>query len=402
MKKSSIILGITGGIAAVKMPQLVTLLQRESVEVVPIMTNSACKIIDPKQIEQVTGHKVYSDLFERDFEAEKVLETRRVDHIEIAGRADLLVVVPATANILGKVANGIADDFLTTTILACSCLVVFYPSMNSHMWSNSVVCNNVSRLKDYGYVIRDPSEGTLACGYEGKGRLAELEVIADEVTDMLQKRKALKGKTVLVTAGGTIEPIDDVRVITNRSSGKMGVALAEAGYLYGARVILLRSRNSVSSRYPLEEHVFETADELESLLCQHASRANICFHVAAVSDFRVKRVPGKISSKSQFSLKLQPREKLYRAIKGVNPKIFLVTFKAEVVDSEDELIEAAQKMLAKEPVDAIVANEIGKSDRGFEADTNEVIVVKRNGEQRLLSLKLKRELAREIIEATIL
>lgn len=398
MKKKTLLLGITGGIAAVKVPELIKLLRKEEIEVLPVMTESARRIVDHKVVERVSKRQVYTDLFGSDFDAKRVLETRRVDHIEVVDRADLAVVVPATANILGKLANGIADDFLTTTLLATTCPILLWPSMNVHMWLNPVVQENIERLKRYGYLILGPVSGELACGYEGVGRLPDIAVIKEEIVTLLNKTDALHGKTILVTAGGTTEKIDEVRTMTNRSSGKMGVAVAEACYLRGAKVVLVRAKQAVTPRYPMEEYVFETAEELLSWLRRFSPKADICFQVAAVSDFTVGKKRGKIDSDRPVMLRLVPRRKLYQEIKKINPDIFLVTFKAEWRKSHEELERIAQATLAHEPIDAMVVNDVGKANRGFEVDTNEVIVFRKGRKRRLLSLKSKRELAGEIVD----
>ena len=218
MKKKTVLLGITGGIAAGKIPELIKLLQKNAVNVLPIMTISACRIIDPKEIERVAKHKVYKDLFEKYFDPKKVLKTRKVEHIEIADQADLVVIAPATANILAKMAHGIADDFLTTVLLATRAPLLVCPSMNSNMWSHPVVQENLLKLKQRGIHILEPTSGMLACGYEGKGRLPDTNTILSEIRSLISRTEELKGKTILVTAGGTIEPIDDVRFITNKNS----------------------------------------------------------------------------------------------------------------------------------------------------------------------------------------
>lgn len=396
--KKTVLLGVTGGIAAVKVPELIKLLRKEAIEVLPVMTESVCWIVDPKLIGEVSGHRVHTKLFGSGFDAKRILESRRVNHIEMADKADLAVVVPATANVLGKLANGIGDDFLTTTLLAATCPILLWPSMNVHMWRSPVVEENIKRLKRYGYMIFEPASGELACGYEGVGRLPDITVIKKEIVTLLNKTDTLKGKTILVTAGGTTEAIDEVRTITNRSSGKMGVAMAEACYLRGAKVLLLRAKQAFTPRYPMEEYVFETAEELLSLLREHAPQADICFHVAAVSDFTVEKRRGKIGSDRSLTLTLKPRQKLYKEIKTINPNVFLVTFKAEWRKSQEELERIARATLLREPMEVIVVNDVGRSGRGFEVDTNEVSVFRKGKKRRLLSLKGKRDLAGEIVD----
>src|SRR6185369_17174424 len=256
--KKTVVLGVTNGIAAFKALDLITLLKEEGVTVHVIMTTRASQMISPAEFEKISGNKVHTQLFENGFDYKKILDARHVEHIDLADNADVMAIVPATANVIGKLAYGIADDFLTTTTLAVSSPVIIAPAMNVHMWSNPIVAENVSKLKKLGYHIIEPERGLLACGYEGKGRLAAASVIKDEIMRQLNRTSSLKNKKIIVTAGGTIEKIDEVRVITNRSSGKMGVALAEELFLRGADVLLLRSKTSVEPRYMMQEELFET------------------------------------------------------------------------------------------------------------------------------------------------
>ncbi len=397
MEKNTILLGISGGIAAIKIPQLIHSLRKHPVTVLPIMTESATKIVDPKEISTAAQQQVHTQLFQKNYSAKQTLKNRSVDHIEISKAADLAVIAPATANIIGKLAHGIADDLLTTTMLATTCPVLIYPSMNTNMWNNPIVQNNVIKLKSYGYIVAEPETGMLACGDDGKGRLPNTSTITEDILSILNKSSLLKEKTVIVTSGGTSNPIDGVRVITNRSSGKMGTAIAEACYLQGARVILLKAKHSVSSRYPLEEYLFETTKELHILLKQFTPQADACFHVAAVGDFLIKKLPGKIDSHKKTTLNLIPQPKLYQEIKTLNPHIFLITFKAEWNKSTRQLIHKAQKTLKSESMDAIIVNDVSKPNQGFAVDTNAVIIVKPNGSSKILPLKSKKQLAVEIV-----
>lgn len=398
--KNTVVLGVTSGIAAYKSLELIKLLRKEGVEVFVIMTESATKMVPVREFEKASGNKVYTDLFKKGFDYKNILQTRRVDHIDLADKADVFVIAPATANVLAKIAYGLADDFLTTTVLAAQAPVIICASMNVHMWENPITQANVSKLKTIGYQVIEPEEGALACGYEGKGRLANVESIRDEIMKVLKRSSTFSGQRVLVTAGGTIEPIDDVRFIANKSSGKMGIALAEECYLRGANVLLLRANNSVRSRYPIEEATFDTAEELLTLIKKHVPNYGICYHTAAVSDFSVKKAfKGKISSKKGHTLMLEPSKKIYDEIKKLNPKIKLIAFKAEVGKSDSELIKIAKEKLKECRADAVVANEVGKPDRGFQVDTNEVIILLRNGQYKKVPLALKREIAKEIVDS---
>ncbi|HEX8931732.1 MAG TPA: bifunctional phosphopantothenoylcysteine decarboxylase/phosphopantothenate--cysteine ligase CoaBC [Patescibacteria group bacterium] len=399
--KRHVVLGVTSGIAAYKTLNLMELLSKAGIEISVIMTKRAAQMIDPGEFEKISGNKVYTELFTGGFDYKKILKERQVEHIDLADKADVLVIVPATANMIGKLASGLADDYLTTTTLAVTAPIIVAPAMNVHMWTNPVVKENVARLKNLNYQIIEPETGLLACGYEGQGRLASVEVIRDEILRQLNRTQQLKGKKIIVTAGGTSEKIDEVRSITNRSSGKMGVALAEELYLRGAQVLLLRAKKAVSPRYLMQEEIFETAEDLLNLLKKHSKSADVFYHVAAVADFTPEKVDGKISSKTEFNLKLKPQVKILDLIKMLNPKIRLIAFKAEYGLPEKELLAAALKRLQEAKADVIIANDISKKDSGFEVDANEVLVVFPNGTFKKIALGLKREIAAKIIDLSL-
>jgi phosphopantothenoylcysteine decarboxylase/phosphopantothenate--cysteine ligase len=307
----TVLLGVCGGIAAYKTSELIRRLRGAHINTVVIMTKSATAIIAPRELEKLSGNKVYTGLFPRNFNYKTTLRFRTVDHIKLAREASVFVIVPATANCIAKLAGGIADDFLTTTALAATCPVLICPSMNTVMWFHPATQRNIQTLRTYGYSILDPVEGTLACGDEGKGRLPPVDYIEKVILGYLNTTDDLKGKIVIVTAGGTTEKIDDVRYISNKSSGKMGVAIAESCYLRGANVILLRSETSVFPRYKMAEKEFETADDLEKLIKHYVPQADICIHAAAVSDFALKQpLSGKTSSSHPLPLELTPRNKI--------------------------------------------------------------------------------------------
>lgn len=397
--KKRVLLGVTSGIAAYKSLDLIKLLQKEGIDVSVILTKHASQMVPIEEFEKASGNKIYTDLFEKGFDYRDVLKNRKVDHIDVADSADLLAIVPATANILAKIAHGIAEDFLTTTTLAVTKPILLAPSMNVNMWQNPLVQENITKLRKLGYQIIEPVEGMLACGYEGKGRLEDIQVIKDEILRQLARTDELKGKKVIVTGGGTVEKIDDVRYITNKSSGKMGIALAEECYLRGAEVILLRASTSVTPRYLMTQKTFETADELYEMIQEEIPSADMIFHTAAVSDFQLaERIDGKISSEVSINLQLTPRIKISDQIKKLNPKIKLIVFKAEYGLDEPELIKEATAKLEESNADAVVANDISKNDRGFQADTNEVIIVKKDGTNQKIPLASKREIARCIVD----
>ncbi|HUD18839.1 MAG TPA: bifunctional phosphopantothenoylcysteine decarboxylase/phosphopantothenate--cysteine ligase CoaBC [Patescibacteria group bacterium] len=397
--KRHIVIGITGGIAAFKVIDLVGHLVKKNFDVDVIMTKSATFIADPHEFEKITGHNVFVDLFNASFLRETILTNRSVDHVQLGQKADLFVIVPGTANVIAKLAHGIADDFLTTAALAATCPILVCPSMNVFMWNNPATQNNVSRLHELGIHTFGPDEGMLACGYEGKGRLPEITSIEIEIDRWLTRRDLLKGKTVLVTAGGTVEPIDDVRVITNKSSGKMGVAIAESAMRCGASVILLRSETAVSSRLGLNEYLFDTAASLKQLLTQHLPKTDICVHAAAVSDFTVKHtIQGKSSSDKPLSLELEPQMKILDNIKTINPKLFLVAFKAEYNLRPNDLVTISQERLKQAHADMIVANDIGIEGQGFASDYNEVYVIDKGGRAVHIERSTKSDIADRIVE----
>lgn len=397
--KKTVVLGVSSGIAAYKTIELVQLLKKDGFDAFVIMTKSAAKMVEPSEFERASGNKVYRELFDDNFDYKNILKIRKVDHIDIADKADIFIVAPATANTIAKIAHGIADDFLTTSLLATRAPILICPSMNVHMWENIVVQKNVNELKKRGMMIIEPERGLLACGYEGKGRLVHIEHIRNEICSILQKRDKLRGKKVLVTVGATIEKIDDVRFIGNRSSGKMGVAIAEECFLRGANVLLLRSGSSVSPRYLMPEETFETGDELEKLIKKHVRKYDIIFHVAAVSDFvPVKTSRGKLPSELDVTLTLKPRRKIINQIKRLNPKIILVAFKAEWGLHEKDFLLIAKEKIRKSNADAIVVNDVSKKDRGFMADTNEVFIVTKKGSYQKIPLALKSEVASLLID----
>ena len=393
----TVVIGITGSIAAFKALDLVKDLKQEGVDVIVIQTQSAAKIVDPAEFEKISGNKVRTELFEKGFDYKNILKERKVDHIEIAKKADVFVVVPATANTIAKIAHGIADDFLTITLLATEAPVIICPAMNVNIWNNPIVQDNVAKLRRTGYEIVEPAEGILACGLEGKGRLADIEVIKQEIYSQLKRTDSLKGKRILITSGGTSEKIDEVRYITNRSSGKMGAAIAEECYTRGAEVLILRAKNSIKPRYAIQEEQFVTTEDLYELVKKNILNFDVIFHVAAVSDFKTeKQSSGKISSDKSINLTLVPQIKISDQIKKLNPSVKFIAFKAEYNLTEKELIKAAEKKLRESSADAIIANDVSRKDSGFEADFNEVLVVNKQGVHKV-SYASKREVARRVV-----
>ncbi|PIP52587.1 bifunctional phosphopantothenoylcysteine decarboxylase/phosphopantothenate--cysteine ligase CoaBC [Candidatus Beckwithbacteria bacterium CG23_combo_of_CG06-09_8_20_14_all_47_9] len=350
MKSKIIILGVSGGIAAVKAPELMRLLTKKGFQVECVLTRSAVNFV------KLPGVKVYVDLFESGFNAKKVLVQRQVEHIALADKADLILIAPATANLMAKLAHGIADDYLTTLILATKAPVIICPAMNVNMWNHPAVKENLAKVKQLGYEIINPVAGRLACSYEGLGRLEELNKIVKTVVERLKVKDSLKGKKILVTAGPTREPIDSVRFITNASSGKMGTAIAEAAKKRGAEVRLLMGQTD-----------FVTGQDLLALVKKTTPDYDIIFHTAAVGDFGVQTRPGKLSSRRPVNLRLETQVKILEQIKKFNPKIRVIGFKAEYG--------LPGKLTVQFGADATIYNDVSRKDIGFASDDNEVILV---------------------------
>jgi len=277
----TILVGVTSGIAAFKVISLVKSLRKKGYNVIVVMTEHAKKMISFREFEKASGNKVATSLFPNGFDYKKVLKERKVEHISLADKASVIVIVPATANIIGKVANGIADDLLSTTILASKGTLLFCPSMNVNMWNNKVVQENVSKIRKKGAFFVGPCSGMLACGYKGKGRLAEIGGIEKEIIKLALKRNELLGKKIIVTAGGTEEEIDSVRVITNKSSGKMGIRIAEELVKRGAKVSLIRAHTEVSPNILLNDIRVKSAQEMFNAIKRNIKKNGVMIHAAA-------------------------------------------------------------------------------------------------------------------------
>ena len=393
----TIVVGVTGSIAAFKSLELVRELKKEGLNVEVVMTKSAARIIPAEKFQKASGKKVYLELFEKDFNYQNVLKKREVEHIELAKKADVVVIAPATANIIAKIANGIADDCLTTTILATTAPVIICPAMNTNMWNNPLTCENISKLKKLGFLIIEPTSGMLACGDVGKGKLMEISQIKKEVLTELRYTQNLKGKRIIVTSGATSEKIDAVRYITNRSSGKMGIAIAEECKRQGADILLLRSKNSKQPRYLIKEQLFSSTNDLLNLVRTNVKNYDYFYHAAAVSDFSVKNPKiGKLSSTSRQKIELEPQIKIIDEIKKFNPKIHLIGFKTIFDYPRKDQEEAGRQKLLQSKADAIIVNDISKNGQGFESDFNEVLIVSPKNALRL-PLATKTDLARKIV-----
>ena len=400
LKDKNVVIGVTGGIACYKVLDLIKELRRLKANVYAILTKNSLNLIDKSEFEEATGNKVQTELFEPDINyKDYIKKNKKIKHISLADVADLFLICPATANIIGKIANGIADDLLSTSIMATNAPVLICPAMNVKMWKNPITQENIRKLRKLKYEFIDPEYGTLACGYEGMGRLANLNKITDRIETIIERRNDLKGKKILVTAGATSEEIDPVRVITNKSSGKMGVYIAEQAFLRGADVTLIRGINAVEPQYHFNDIKIYSVRDLFSAIKKNIKNQDVMIHAAAVSDFTINnKADNKIKSNENLYLELTPTTKIFENIKKIKENILLIGFKAEYNVSKKILVDRAYQLLKDANADFVVANDVGKKDRGFDTETNEVFVVDKNKRVKHLKLADKRVIGCEILD----
>jgi len=390
LKGKTILLGVTGGIAAYKAVDIASRLVKLGAKVNVIMTKNATLLVQPLTFRYISRNPVSVDMF-----AEP--EDWQPEHIALADKADILVVAPATANIIGKLAHGIADDMLSTTAMAVRCPVLIALAMNCHMYDNPILQNNINILKSHGFEFIEPDYGLLACGYEGKGRLAEPEKIVERIKQILNPPLDLKGKTVLVTAGPTREALDPVRFISNKSSGKMGYAIAEAAAKRGAEVILISGPTSLNPPENVNFIKVESAMQMRDEVMSHASQAQIIVMAAAVSDYRPKETSQQKLKRGQTSLTINFEENpdiLAELGKNKNVNQIIVGFSMET----ENLIENSRKKLEKKKADLIVANDVSKEGAGFGTDTNIVTFIDSSGKTEELPLMSKYDVANAILD----
>ncbi len=379
----NVILGVTGCIGAYKSAVILRLLQKEGFEVFPVMTRSAQQFITPLTLEKLSGYKVVSDLFSD--------HTVEFEHIALARKSDLLLVAPATANILGKFAQGIADDFLSTLYLSTTTPVVVAPAMNVEMWCHPAMEDNVRVLKERGIIFVEPGAGYLACGETGEGRLAEPEMILEAVLNTLSRDRSLLGKKVLVTAGPTVEDIDPVRFLSNRSSGKMGYAVASEAEQRGAKVVLVSGPTELEAPDRVDRVEVRSAVEMAEAVTRHFEDSHVVVMAAAVSDYAPATLASEKIKKGAME-PLIPLERTPDILAGLGEQKtdqFLVGFAAE----SERVRENALGKLRDKGLDLIVANDISREDRGFASDFNEAILLDSSGEEALPKLP-KSELAK--------
>jgi len=390
VNRRHIVLGIGGGIAAYKAAELTRALMEREISVQVVMTRAAQEFVLPLTFAALTARKVITSMFAGS--SEDTLASA-VEHIRVAQEAEALVVAPATADLMAKFANGLADDFLSTMYLAFTGPVVIAPAMNTNMWTHPATRRNLETLRGRGHVIVEPGEGFLACGMVGPGRLAEIERITAAVLSVLERRRDLAGETVLVTAGPTEEPLDPVRFLSNRSSGKMGYAIAEAAAARGARVILVSGPVHLCPPPGVTTVNVQTAEQMRAAVKAHFEDATIVIKAAAVADYRVADpAPQKIKKgEGGLTLRLEPNPDILSELGRMKGNRLLVGFAAE---TGDPLPEARRKLESKN-CDMIVGNRV---DRAFGSDDNEVVLALRTGEAVELPRASKREVADRIFD----
>lgn len=387
----NILLAITGGIAAYKCAELVRLMKKEGFDVKVIMTENAVRFITPLTMGVLSENRVYTSLFSDDE------EDNEIRHILLSRWADMLVVAPASANVISKVANGAADDLLSTTLLAFKGKVVFVPAMNKDMYHNPIFRENMQFLSKKGYYFIETEKGSLACGEVGDGRMSSPAVILDYIKKMISKGNSLCGKRVLITAGATREAIDSVRFISNYSSGKMGFALAEVARRRGAEVVLVTGPTSLSDIDGVKTIRVESAENMKDAVFTYFKEADIFIAAAAVADFKpAQRFEGKIKKEGQELLHLELRKNvdILKEAGGKKEKQILIGFAAEAKD----LKENALLKLKSKNLDYIIGNDITREDSGFGTDTNKVIIIKKDGNIIDLPLLTKYKVAEYLFD----
>ncbi|HEY8389605.1 MAG TPA: bifunctional phosphopantothenoylcysteine decarboxylase/phosphopantothenate--cysteine ligase CoaBC [Clostridia bacterium] len=355
----TIVIGITGGIAAYKICTLTSSLKKQGADVHIIMTKNATNFVTPLTLQTLSKNKVIIDMFDTNIEYD-------VKHISLAKKADILVIAPATANVIAKIANGIADDFLTTNTMATKAPILICPAMNTNMLINSVTQENIAKLKNRGFHILYGAEGLLACGDEGAGRMAEPSDIEEKIKDILNKKKDLINKTILITAGATREDIDGVRCITNYSSGKMGVALAKACIDRGAKVIFIHGSMSVDCDFDAQKISVISTNDMYKAVMQNYQFCDAIIMAAAPSDYKVKNIFSQKIKAQDVTLELEKNVDIAQELGKVKENRILIVFAAET----ENTLENAQKKLVKKNADMAVANNVSLEGAGFGTDTN--------------------------------
>lgn len=385
-----VVIGVTGGIAVYKALDVISALRKKDIEVHVIMTESASKFVNPLTFQSISQNMVVTDMF-----AEP--KAWEIQHISLAQKADLMLIAPATANVIGKISNGIADDMLSTTVMATKAKVLIAPAMNTNMYQNQIVQNNISKLKDFGYKFIEPASGRLACGDIGIGKLADVNTIVERVIEELEdKEQDLLGKKVLVSAGPTIAPIDPVRYITNRSTGKMGYAIAKEARDRGAEVILVSGPTNLEPPKNVKIINIKTNEEMKKEILQNFKWADIVIKSAAVADYKPKEYSKEKIKKDEGDLNicLTRDNDILKFLGEIKTHQVLVGFAAE----SNNVLENAERKLKNKNLDFIVANDITSSDTGFGSEDNKVVILSKNNEKLELEKMSKKEVASNIFD----
>ena len=382
----TVLIGITGGIAAYKICELIRMFKRQNANVRVICTPNALNFVTKLTLQNLSQNEVGVDEFEiPDFKPE---------HISYADEADIMVIAPATANTVAKIANGICDNLLTSVVSAFKKPVIIAPAMNCNMWENPIIQENIQKLRSTGYEIIEPESGFLACGYNGTGRLADLNKIFDKTVEIINSKKKLTGKKIVITAGGTIEDIDPVRYISNYSSGKMGLALADEVFQQGAETVLITTKDIVR---PYKIIKVKSADEMKQAVEADFGGADCVIMAAAVADYRVKNKAEQKMKKTDsdsLTLELIKNPDILKELCTKKTTQKVVGFCAE----SENLIENAQEKIRKKGCDYLIANDISRKDIGFASDYNEVVIFNKNGGQKRIERAPKNIIARKILE----
>ncbi len=392
LKGKSVLLGISGGIAAYKSAYLCSMLVKAGCDVQVIMTENATNFVGPATFEALTGHRTLTDTFDRNHEFS-------TEHVSVADKTDLVIIAPATANVLAKFAHGIADDMLTTTVLACDCLKIAAPAMNTRMYENPVTSDNLKTLKAYGWDILEPASGRLACGDVGKGRMPEPDVLFDAVVQAVSSPKDMTGLNVLVSAGPTREALDPVRFITNHSSGKMGYAIAGAAATRGAHVTLVSGPVAITPPADADIVSVESAQEMYNAVTDRAGKNDIIIMAAAVADYTPLHYSDQKIKKSDsdYSLELARTKDILKALGEIKEKN--QTLCGFAMETENVLENARKKLISKK-ADIIAANTANGENTGFKTDTNILTLITKDNETTL-PLMTKEECAHRLLDAIL-
>lgn len=387
-KGKNIILGVTSSIAAYKSANVASALVKKGCNVNVLMTENATNFINPLTFEELTKHKCIIDTFDRNVQY-------NVAHISLAVSADAFIIAPASANVIGKIANGIADDMLTTTVMACKCPVIISPAMNTNMYENPIVQDNLAKLERFGYIIVPPAEGRLACGAIGKGKMPDEQVLLDYLERALSDKQDFKGKRVLVTAGPTQESIDPVRYLTNHSSGKMGYAVARQAMLRGAEVTLVSGKVNLPPVPFVKMINVTTAEDMYNAVTAEFENTDIVIKAAAVADFRPKRIADDKLKKADGmdSIELEPTKDILKELGKNKKNRFICGFSMET----QNMTENSRKKLENKNLDMIVCNNLKVEGAGFQGDTNVVTVIDKTNITEL-GIMSKTEVADKILD----